>query len=209
MIWFPIIGFLEAFSNRRKTAFQEHADQLGLKFVGDPGGDAYHQFDSFRLFSRGRSRKIRNLIEGDSDDVKISIFDYRYTTGSAKNSKTHGQTVAALRSPSLNCPEFMMRPEGFLDKIGNAIGLQDIDFDTHPEFSKLFVLKGADEASIRSYFSPPVLAFFEQQGGKSLEGRNDTVFFYRPGRLCKPDELKDLLSQACEAFGTLVEANKV
>lgn len=198
-------GYLS--EKRRTEAFQEQAEQMGLHFVDNPDGAAYHKFDGFRLFSRGYSRKMKNLIEGDSGDVKISIFDYRYTTGSGKNSKTSRQTVAALQSPLLRCPDFTMRPEGFLDKIGNAMGFQDLDFDTHPEFSKLFVLKGPDEAAIRAYFTSQVLDFFEKHAGNSIEASGDTMFFYRLRRISKPEELKDLLAQAYEAYGVLSEAN--
>jgi len=194
-------------NKRRTAAFKEQADQMGLQFVDDPDGQAYHQFDNFKLFSRGHARRMTNLVEGDSGDVKISIFDYRFTTGSGKNSTTHNQTVIALVSQQLRCPEFSMRPQGFLDKIGSAMGFQDIDFDTHPEFSKLFVLQGPEEAAIRSYFTPPVLEFFESHANNSLEACNDTMFFYRARTLRKPEELKDLLAQAYEAYGVLTEAN--
>ena len=100
-----------------------------------------------------------------------------------------------------------MRPEGFLDKIGGALGFQDINFDTHPEFSKLFVLKGPDETAIRSYFAPTVLEYFEGHAGNSLEGYGQTMFFYRSNLCRKPEELKDMLSEAYEAYGVLTEAN--
>ena len=194
-------------SKRRTEAFKEQADQMGLRFVDNPDSQAYQQFDSFKLFNRGRSRRMTNLVEGDSGDVKISIFDYRYTTGSGKNSTTHNQTIIALQSQQLHCPEFTMRPEGFFDKIGSAMGFQDLNFDTHPEFSKLFVLKGPDEEAIRNYFKPTVLEFFERNPNNSLEASNDTMFFYRNRKRREPEELKDMLSQAYEAFGVLAEAN--
>ena len=202
-----MIYWLHVAQKKRTAAFEEHAQQLGLHFVDDPESQAYSQFDGFKLFNRGRSRKIRNLIEGDSGDVKISIFDYNFVTGSGKQTKHHNQTVVALQSQLVNCPEFSMRPQGFLDKIGGAMGFQDINFDTHPEFSKLFVLQGPDEAAIRNYFAAAVLEYFEGHAGNSLEGYGQTMFFYR-SRVCrKPEELKDMLSEAYEAYGVLTEAN--
>ena len=195
-------------SNKRRTeAVRAQAEQMGLRFVDDPNSHASGQFQSFKLFSCGRGRKMSNLIEGDSGDVKISIFDYRFVTGSGKHSTTHLQTIIALQSEQLRCPEFTMRPEGFFDKIGSAMGFQDIDFDSHPTFSKMFVLKGPEEAAIRSYFAPTVLEFFENHPQDSIEARNDTMFFYRARKLRKPEELKELLSQAYEAYGVLTEAN--
>jgi len=192
---------------KRTAAFEEHAVQLGLHFVDDPTSQAYSQFEGFKLFSRGRRQKIRNLIEGDSGDVKISIFDYNFVTGGGKSTKHHNQTIVALQSHLLNCPEFSMRPQGFFDKIGGVLGLQDIDFESHPEFSKLFVLKGPDETAIRNYFAPTVLDYFEGHAGNSLEGAGQTMFFYRSEVCRKPEELRDMLSEAYEAYGVLTEAN--
>ena len=192
---------------RRVVDLREQAKALGLQFIEDPNGEAYHQFDHFKLFKRGRKRRVSNLIEGDSGDVKISIFDYQFLTGGKKSRQLHRQTIIALRSKQLRFPEFRMRPEIFLDKLGPTLGLQDLDFDTHPEFSKLFVLAGPDEATIRNFFSPKVLEFFERNPNNSLEAYNDTMFFYRECKLRKPEELKDLLTQAYKAFGALQEAD--
>ena len=196
-----------ATSKARTTAFKEQAEQMGLQFVDNPDGQIFEYFGNFKLFNRGRARRMKNLVEGDSGDVKLSIFDYQFTTGSGKSTTTHNQTVISLQSLQLSCPEFTMRPEGFFDKIGSAMGFKDINFDTHPEFSKLFVLKGPDEAAIRSFFTPTVLEFFENHPKESLEARDDTMFFYRNRTRRKPEELKDLLSQAYEAFGVMTEAN--
>ena len=192
---------------KRVADYRVQAELMGLQFIEDPNGEAYHQFDNFKLFNRGKKRRVSNLIEGDSGDLKISIFDYRFVTGGDKNKVLYRQTVAALRSEQLCFPEFSLRPEIFLDKLGPALGLQNIDFDSHPEFSKRFVLEGPDEAAIRSFFTPAVLEFFENNPCHSLEAHNDTMFFYHENKLRKVEELKELLAQAYEAFAAMKEAN--
>ena len=97
-----------------------------------------------------------------------------------------------------------MRPEGMFDKIGSAIGFQDIDFESHPEFSKMFVLKG-DEDQIRRYFVPSILEFFEQYGGMNVEAKQGALIFFRTGKRMKPENLKDLLGDAYQVFGALVD----
>jgi hypothetical protein len=190
---------------KRTEALQEQAESMGLRFVKDAGDHVRQRFERFALFNRGRSRKVKNLIEGDSGEVKISIFDYTYVTGSGKHTKHHNQTIAALQSPSLVCPEFSIRPEGFFDRIGSAIGFQDINFESHPEFSRLFVLKGPDESAIREFLRPAILEYFQGHAGITLEAGHDTMFFYRASTRSKPEQLKDLLSQAYEAYGVLTD----
>jgi hypothetical protein len=98
-----------------------------------------------------------------------------------------------------------MRPEGFLDRIGGALGFQDIDFESHPNYSKMFVLQGEDEAAIRQFFQPKLLEFFETKLGHSVEASEDAMFFYRPKVKAKPEMIKDLLADAYEVFGHMVD----
>jgi hypothetical protein len=190
---------------KRREALMETADQMGLTFFKEGDPDLLSQLSSFKLFSQGRARKMKNLIQGDSGEVKIAIFDYQYTTGSGKQTKTTQQSVALINSIDLICPDFRIRPEGLLDKIGGAMGFQNIDFETHPKFSGLFVLQGSSEEEIRKYFTPNLIEFFEQKPGISVQANSGTMFFFRPGKRIKPAELKDLLAQAYEVFGVMVD----
>jgi hypothetical protein len=191
---------------KRREQMEATAQQMGLNYLPDGDANLLGQLQDFGLFNTGRSRKMKNLIQGDSGEVKIAIFDYQYTTGSGKNSTTHKMTIAALQSSELNCPHFTMRPQSIFDRFGSMLGFQDIDFDTHPLFSKSFVLQGTDEETVRHYFKPALLTFFENQSGISVEAQPGMMFFYRPGKRIKPDETKDLLGSAYEVFGAMVDA---
>ncbi len=127
---------------KRREALQRVADELGLTFYrdGDPGLVA--ELSDLHLFSRGRSKRITNMIHGETEDVVMGVFDYRYTTGSGKNSHTYRQSVAFFRSADLRLPVFEMRPQSFFHGIGKLFGSQDIDFDSHPAFSKAYLLRG-------------------------------------------------------------------
>ena len=194
------------FSTKKRLAnMEEVANELGLSW-SQTGSLDQISHSGFNLFNQGRARKVSNLIEGVTDEVTIGIFDYQFTTGHGKHTRTTKQTVASLSSAQLGCPEFSMRPEGIFDRIGGMLGYQDIDFDSHPEFSKRFVLKGPNEEQIRAYFKPPVLEFFEKQAGISVEGVGNAVCFYRTGKIVKADEIKNLLADAYSVFGCLVDA---
>ncbi len=190
---------------KRRVHLQEAADEMGLTFFLEGDDVLFNRLSGFNLFNQGRGRKMTNLIQGDSGEVKIAIFDYQYTTGSGKNSHTHRVSIACLESANLNCPDFTMRPEGMFDKIGGALGFQDIDFDSHPTFSDMFVLKSSNEQAVREYFKPTLLEFFETKKGISVEARPGMMFFHRSARRVKPEELKNLLSDAYEVFGHMVD----
>ena len=75
------------YEKKRTQKLKEIAEDMGLAFV--PAGDPHllTRFSDFKLFNIGRSRKMTNLIQGDSGEVKLAIFEYRYTTGSGKMEK--------------------------------------------------------------------------------------------------------------------------
>ena len=201
-----IIMFVAYAERKRREGLEEIANELGLTFLRDGDSNIHNQIGGFGLFNQGRRREMSNLIKGTTDEVQIAIFDYKYVTGSGKNQSTHSQTVASLQSNLINAPDFTLRPEGMFDKIGGALGFQDIDFETHPQFSSMFVLKGDNEARIREFFTNELLEFFETQSGISLEARQGALIFYRPRSRAKPEQVKDLLSQAYGVFGAIVDS---
>lgn len=194
------------FEKKRRENLLAAAEEMGLSYFPDGNPDLQSRMSRFGLFNTGHSKKLNNLILGDTDEVRIAIFDYSYTTGSGKNKSTSRQTIAALESDSLNpIPEFSMRPESMFHKIGGVFGMQDIDFDSHPEFSKMFLLKGPEETEIRSLFRPILLDFFEQKKGVCVEAGPGSLIFYRSRKKVPPEEIKVLLEEAYQVFGAIVD----
>ena len=192
------------FEKKRTEALLKAAEEMGLTFAEDHDNSVHSKVSGFTVFNKGHSRKMKNVIKGVTDEVEIAIFDYQYTTGSGKHQNTYKYSIASLHSPLLSCPHFTMRPEGLFDKVGGALGFQDIDFDTHPNFSRMFVLKGQDEEGVRKYFGPTVLEFFESRKNVTLEAKPGSLIFH-VGRRVKPENLKDLLEDAYQIFGVLVD----
>jgi hypothetical protein len=190
---------------KRRERIGAAAQEMGLNFIPE-GSEALRQrLQDFHLFTLGRDRKMKNLIQGDSGDVKLAIFDYQYTTGSGKSTQTAKLTVVAIESPDLRVPPLSLRPEHFFDRIGGMLGFQDIDFTSHPKFSKMFVVKSPSEEAVRDFFKPHLLEYFESLPGISLEADRGMMFFYRGNRTAKPDEIKSLFAQAYETYGRIVD----
>lgn len=181
------------------------AEELGLVYLQDGDPSLMDLASRFNVCSSGRSRKMYNLIQGETDELTIAIFDYKYTTGSGKNSHTYNQTIVMLHSSQLGNPPFTMRPEGLFDRIGGMLGFQDLDFETHPRFSNSFVLKSPDEDATRQFFNPTLLEFFETKLGISVEANPGAMIFYRPGVRSKSPQLKSLFAEAYEVFGAMVD----
>lgn len=203
-----IVGSMGWYSShqakKRTEACQVQAGAMGLEFA-ETADELIERLGDFALFKRGRRKKTRNVLTGDAGDVKISIFDYRYTTGSGKNKRIHKQTVVLLESANVQAPSFSMRQQGFFDKFGKVLGFQDIDFTSHPKFSKMFVLQGPDEEAVRRFFTPGLLEFFETQESVNVEGGSGRVMIYNGRKLLPPEEAKDGLAKAYEVYGHIVD----
>lgn len=182
------------------------AADLGLSFFlnGDP--DLVHQLRCFELFSQGRNRHITNMIYGDAGDVKVALFDYRYTTGHGKHAHTWQQSVAYIDSPKLQLPDFILRPETLFHKIGDALGYSDIDFDSHPKFSGTYLLRGSDEQQVRNVFSGAVLDYLESQSGISVEGNGRRLIYYRVRRMVAPSGMRSLMEEGFQLFSLFRDA---
>jgi hypothetical protein len=179
---------------KRREAIRILAEELHFEFF--PGGkaDLLAAMSPFRLFNVGRSRLMKNLMRGVAGGIELDIFDYRYTTGSGKSQQTFSFTVLSARTEDMDLPQFSLRPESFWNKIGNILGLRDIDFDTNPKFSSLYHLKGADESAIRSVFRPEVLEYFAQHPKLNVEGSGDTLIYFVGSRLAA-NKVRDFMAE--------------
>ena len=187
-------------AKKRTEGMQAAADELGLAFFPEGDRQLIDQLAQFQLFSQGRSKRIQNMIHGKTEDVDVGIFDYQYTTGSGKHSHTSTQSVICFQSSRLQLPDFVLRPENLFDRIGDVFGYRDIDFDTHPAFSRSFLLRGNNEPRIRRMFSRDVLEYFEAHLGVGAEGSGSRLIYYRAAKKVRPEEVRSLLEQGFQVY---------
>ena len=180
---------------RRTQAMEEYARREGYGFDVNAEG-IREALSAFRLFKRGHGRRARRLLTQGSRDEEIWVFDYRYRTGGGKNQQTHRQTVAVFPTMPAALPAFQLRPEHILHKIGAALGFDDIDFDEDLEFSKRFLLKGADETAVRQLFDQRTMDALLEFHGVCVEGEERMLVVYRPRRFAAVEMLGELVQEA-------------
>jgi len=196
-----LIFFAWKYEKKRTAEMEAIAAEMGLDFRPEGDAGVASMLQSLSLFNHGRSRRFKNMIVGETNNVSIAIFSYQYTTGSGKNQTTHVQTVISFQSSHLSLPNFELRPENMFHKIGQAFGYGDIDFDTHPIFSKKFLLRGPDELSIRDLFSPEILSHFEENQGVCVEAGQQQLIFYRTRTRVKPQKIRDFMAEGFGVYG--------
>ncbi|MFH1851691.1 MAG: hypothetical protein ABIA75_05035 [Candidatus Neomarinimicrobiota bacterium] len=196
-----IIYLIWRYEKQRTAALTALAESLKLTFGHKADERLYSLTNHFHLFTQGHSRKIANVLQGSIQGVDLYLMDYRYTIGGGKESHTFRQTVLLFRTSRLDLPEFALRPENLIHRIVGAFGYQDIDFDSHPEFSRQYLLRGVDEEAIRELFGTDKLDYFEKHPKLCTEGKADTLLFYRLSKRVTPDEMPNFLKEGLTILG--------
>lgn len=179
------------FEKKRTESLKNSAMRIGFSFNDKVDKSYMDSFKELNLFSKGHSKKIYNVMKGSKAGINWQIFEYRYTVGGGKNSRTYNQTVA-LATLNISLPKFNLGRENIFHKIGNAFGYKDIDFPGNKLFSDNYFLKGKDEHAIRIVFNSDLLRHFEStifDSNQVIEADKNYFVYYRSGRRIKPEEL--------------------
>ena len=193
IIVFVVVGYL--FERKRSQALEVIASSMGLSFRKKEKLPQDVKAARFHLFSQGASN-IQNVMYARVEGIDISLFGYSYAKGRSR----YNQTVAVFCSESRTLPNFDLRPEHVFHRIGRVFGYQDIDFETHPQFSSNYLLRGEDENAIRKIFTYDILAFFSNNTGLSVEARGNRLLVYRHKKRAKPDDIPSFLHEARRIF---------
>lgn len=204
-----LVYFLARYRELRRTEhFRQFAQRMGFKFLAEGDAKLLTRLKKFQLFALGRSRRIKNLLQGDARNVKVAIFDYHYVTSSGDDAVSRHQSVAYFDSPRLKLPQFTLSPEGLFHKLGSVFGFQDIDFSSHPGFSGRYLLRGDNEEEIRELFQRRLLRFFEGQHKICVEASGSQFVFYRQQKCINPREVEQFLEEGFEVYAQLRDSKR-
>ena len=196
----PILNSGKRLEEKRTMQLTAIAHKLNLQFSPEGDDSLLERLNHFHLLSQGHSGRIWNMLHGETNNVELAVFDYRYLTGSGTHFSVYNQSVIYFRSPKLNLPQFAVRPEGIFHKIGSVLGYKDIDFESHPHFSKKYLLRGDDESVIRALFNNELLNYFESQQNISVEGGADQLVFYWAEKLIEHEEAERFMDEGFQVF---------
>lgn len=136
-----VIGYLSAL--KRREAMTAMAAKLGLSFHPAKNRDIARRYRFLNKLRRGSNRYAFNILSGSYQGHDVVLFDYHYKTGSGKNTHHHYFSFFILHLAT-SCPELVIAREGVFSKIAQAVGYDDIDFESH-EFSRKFCVRCGDK----------------------------------------------------------------
>jgi hypothetical protein len=176
-----------------EDAWRAIALELKLKFNPKGHQELHESLKRFHLATLGSDSTMTNLMYGQRDGTDIAVFEYEYTC--ARNN-TLRQTVIWMQRRGTRLTEFALRPDDMWEQIGGWSGHGDINFDSHPDFSREYLLRGDNESAIRELFTDDVLNFYETHPELITEGEGNKLLFYREGSVVPPFGIPAFLEEA-------------
>lgn len=204
-----IVVFILLLERKRTRKVAAVATSLGFGFRKDATEEDRSLLANSALAGFGRSHVFSNVMEAPpKDDLRLTMFDFAYTTGFGKSRRTTTQTALRMDTPLLNLPSFLLQPENFLTKAFKIAGFNDINFAEHAEFSKRYHLRAKDEAAVRQLFTPAIVQWCEAQSPRvTVEGNGNRLLMYRHGKRPKPEQIDAFLNEGKTLLALFVQAN--
>jgi hypothetical protein len=191
------MGFKSVYSERLPRppfALPEHiADVLGRT---GPEFDLYLAHRCQQLLVSIPTRTLAT----DDDRDSPPLFD---NTEKSLTEPYPVETFALIHSRKLMLPRFQLMPEGIMDKLLDRV---DVDFDSHPKFSRRYRLWGWSEPEIRQFFNPALLDFLAERPGWSLDGDGGWLLLHQENRLVSAQELAGFVREVLELHAALADA---
>ncbi len=146
IVVFGVLGYLSA--KKRREAMMALAAKLGLRFEPEKNWDLASRYGFLDRLRAGSNRYAFNTLSGNCQGHNTVVFDYHYETHSTDSKghrKTHHHYFSCfiLHVPA-SFPELVIAKEGFFSKIAQAVGYDDIDFESH-EFSRRFCVRSPNK----------------------------------------------------------------
>lgn len=190
-------GYLvwRARERKRRAAYEEFCLVRGFTFEAERPHGELRFADAFDPFTQGRRRTWGYTISGTRNRGPFTAFEYKWVTGSGKHSTTHCIGGIVWERENSTLPKFALSPEGWFSRLGEVFGMQDIDFDESPDFSRAYRLKSPDEGGVRVVLTPEIRQFFAATPDQHVAGGGRFLFWWQSGRLPAADRLDEWLER--------------
>jgi len=177
-----LVYFAQKVKEKRQAELAALAQNLGLQFlpkgmaepprsgffdslagVFGPSQDQIfiQRFAYFQPFGQGHSPDVENLMIGSIEGIDWYLFDYSYkvttSNGKTTTTTTHNQAVVAARIP-MTMPGLDLCPENILHRIGNKLGMQELNFELE-EFNRRYFIRSGDSKGAYDLLHPQAIEF--------------------------------------------------
>lgn len=191
-----VIGYFAwQIEKKRREAFRSWASEHGWSYSHAKDRSIYHRFDFLDRLNKGSNRYAAHVVQGDwkgRASVGFSFHWETYSTDSKGNRKTHHHWVGVVATKIQgHHPELKISPESFLHRIGHAMGMQDIDFESIT-FSKKFQVQSEDKKFAYDFCNTGMMEYLLEHPKTALELQGNWLAVFDSHKL-EPHEVEPLL----------------
>jgi len=179
IVIFIVVAYFSYLSNKkRREEMFALATRLGLQFNQSHDRNLARGYQFLDKLRSGSNRYAFNILSGEYKDNDILAFDFHYETHST-NSKGQRQTqhhyfsFFILTLPII-FPELKIGREGFISKIGQALGYDDIDFESH-EFSRKFCVRSKNKKFAYDFCNSQMIEYLLANSDLTIEVENNAL----------------------------------
>lgn len=176
---------------KRRQALAAWAAEHGWSYSFRRDKQKVREFGFLQRLQQGHGRSAFHRLSGEWEGRPAEAFQLRYTTGSGKNQQTHWWVVTLIRVER-PFPELTVAPENMLSRFGQALGFDDIDFES-VEFSNAYAVRSRDKKFAYDFCNTGMMEHLLAHRGTSLELEHNTMALLVRGRL-KPGDLGPALN---------------
>lgn len=180
---------------KRREAFLSWAVEHGWDYRPGKDREIYHRFAFLDKLQQGSNRYAKHVVEGEWEGRKAIGFSFHWethSTDSKGNRQTHHHWIGVVAIQLVRpFPELRLSPEGWFNKLGHALGMQDIDFESI-EFSKKFEVKSEDKKFAYDFCHTGMMEYLLQHPKTTVEVDLNWIAGFDSHKL-EPDEVEPLL----------------
>ena len=178
-----VLSYIRAW--KRREAMSAVAAKLGLRFAPAKDRDMARRYRFLDKLRKGSNRYAFNILSGSYQGYDLILFDYHYQTGSGKNTHHHYFSFFILHL-TVSFPELVIGPEDVFSKIAQAIGYDDIDFESH-EFSRKFCVRSRDKKFAYDVCNARMIEYLLSNVDLSIEIEGNSLAISLRSRLAPAD----------------------
>ena len=180
---------------KRREKWQVWAESKGWSYNHERNRALAKQYSFLDRLQKGANRYALHCLRGEWQGRAAEAFTFHYETYSSDSKgrrRTHHHHVGVvLIEIEKSFPELTIGPEGFLSKIAQAVGYDDIDFES-AEFSKKFLVRSTDKKFAYDFCHTRMMEYLLQNPQTTLEIEGNVLAVFDGNRL-EPEEIEPYL----------------
>jgi len=190
---------------KRQSSIQQLASDLGWEYLPQREKPIGPDPEAFLFFQTKQLHYRSNLLFSEKDAVWFCDLSFSEGLFITKEDLT---ASFFFFKTDVSLPVFVLDRENFVTSFYHLAGLDDINFEQFPDFSKRFYLNGTDEAAIRAFFTPALVFFFESHPFYHIESNGQYLMIKGKDRTASIQEIKRMLAFTQELRALLLTGPK-